>query len=153
MRKRTGFFALFCMLVGAAALPWPGFSPDEKSVSTPSTVFAVETGTRSGVLPAQKPEGTPSYAAIAGILQESCASCHSGKRPAGGLHLDAYGPMMKGGKGGPVIVPGDPAKSELIRRVKGTSTPRMPKGGPPWLSPKETGLLEAWVLAGAPEGK
>jgi hypothetical protein len=58
---------------------------------------------------------------------------------------------MAGSKDGPVIIPGNPDKSELVRRIKGISKPRMPKDGPPWLSAKEIALVEGWIAADARE--
>jgi mono/diheme cytochrome c family protein len=51
-----------------------------------------------------------------------------------------------------VIKPGDASDSELIRRVKGISQPRMPMTGPPFLTQEEVALLESWVNGGAPKG-
>jgi hypothetical protein len=58
---------------------------------------------------------------------------------------------MAGSKDGPVIVPGSPDKSELVRRLKGISKPRMPKDGPPWLSEMQITVIEKWIAAGARE--
>jgi hypothetical protein len=58
---------------------------------------------------------------------------------------------MAGAKDGPVIVPGAPDKSEIIRRVKGIAKPRMPRDGPPWLSEKQISVIENWIAAGVHE--
>jgi mono/diheme cytochrome c family protein len=94
---------------------------------------------------------SPVYADAAKIFTQHCISCHSGPRAPEKLRLDTYKDVMQGGKAGAVIVPKDPAKSELIKRVKGTSKPRMPKNGPPWLSDDEIKTLDKWVENGAPE--
>jgi hypothetical protein len=49
-------------------------------------------------------------------------------------------------------VAGDPAASELIKRIEGTSLPRMPMTGPPFLTDDEVALFEQWILAGMPAG-
>ena len=41
------------------------------------------------------------------ILQNNCLKCHD-ETAKGGLQLDAYALIRKGGQDGPVIVPGDP---------------------------------------------
>ena len=89
---------------------------------------------------------------VSAIFTRSCNKCHSGSKPAHGLRLDSYAGLMAGGWDGPVVVPGDPARSELARRIRGTSTPRMPYKGPNWLSEAETILIENWIKAGAPGG-
>ena len=45
---------------------------------------------------------------------------------------------------------GDPAGSELIKRLKGTSLPRMPMNGPPYLADKDVALFERWIREGLP---
>lgn len=76
--------------------------------------------------------------------------CHSGEHAAVELHLDSYEGAITGSKNGPVLIPGDVSSSELIRRVRGESQPRMPFLGYP-LDADEIALLEYWVEAGLPE--
>ena len=47
------------------------------------------------------------------------------------------------------VVPGHAAASELLRRVRGHSRPRMPRDGPPWLDDEEIRLIETWIAQGA----
>ena len=69
-------------------------------------------------------------------------------RSLGGLRLDSRDGMLKGGKTGPAIVPGDPDKSLLIRAIQQTgSTLKMPQGGK--LKDDEIENIVAWVNAGA----
>ena len=66
----------------------------------------------------------------------------------GGLRLDSRDGLLKGGRSGPAIVPGDPDNSLLIQAVRQTrATLKMPKGGR--LKPSEIDALTAWVRAGA----
>lgn len=58
---------------------------------------------------------------------------------------------MAGSQDGPVLVAGDPEGSELLRRVRGISQPQMPLIGD-LLTEEEIGRIEAWILAGLPEG-
>ena len=46
------------------------------------------------------------------ILATECFSCHTDSQ-LGGLRLDSREAMLRGGKSGPAIVPGDPEKSLL----------------------------------------
>lgn len=92
------------------------------------------------------------YSDIASILQQRCVMCHSGPAAPRGLHLDSLEGLLAGSDNGVVIKDGDPAASELVRRLQGTSVPRMPMTGPPYLSTAETGLFEAWINAGMQAG-
>lgn len=98
-----------------------------------------------------KPGGAVTYSEVAPVFQNMCVKCHSGERPAYGLRLDSLKGVMAGGKHGAVVVPGSPKQSELLKRVKGESKPRMPKNGPPWVSEKDTALIEKWIADGAKE--
>ena len=90
----------------------------------------------------------PDFAAIAPILNERCVMCHSGTAAPLGLRLDSFEALQAGGSNGPVAKAGDPAGSELVRRIRGTSQPRMPMTGPPFLSDTEIALIESWVAKG-----
>jgi hypothetical protein len=108
----------------------------------------------SGVAKAQPAESAPTYDAVAAVISKyHCTVCHGGPEPRAGLSLDSYASLMKGSNRGPGVIPGDPSKSELIRRVTGQSEPRMPYTGPPWLTDEEVQTLERWIAAGAPSVK
>jgi hypothetical protein len=84
------------------------------------------------------------------ILKKSCFRCHGRKKQKGGLRLDRKAAAMKGGEDGVVLVPGDPAESPLIQRLK---LPRdhddhMPAKGDP-LTPVQIEVFERWVREGA----
>lgn len=85
------------------------------------------------------------------IFTEKCVLCHNPDKFKGKLRLDGYSQAMRGGKDGPVIRPGNAAKSELIRRV--TLSPQekdfMPAEGKPALTEAEIHLLQVWIAAGA----
>jgi hypothetical protein len=67
------------------------------------------------------------------LFGERCTLCHSGPGAPSGLHLDSYQGAVKGSQNGPVLVPGDPDGSELIRRARRISQRQMPLVGP-WFS-------------------
>ncbi len=95
----------------------------------------------------------PAFADVAPIFNQRCTICHSGDQPPLGLELDSYANLMKGSQNGSVVVAGKPQGSELVRRIRGVSQPRMPLTGPPWLSNEETELIERWIARGALEGQ
>jgi uncharacterized membrane protein len=97
------------------------------------------------------PKPQPLYTDVAAIFNRQCVTCHSGRKPAERLRLDTYAGIMAGSKNGPVVVAGDPEKSELVRRIRGVSKPRMPLKGPPWVSEEDTALIEQWIATGANE--
>jgi hypothetical protein len=92
----------------------------------------------------------PGWADVSAIFNEQCVNCHSSVYGAGlGLSLDSYEAALRGSSRGPVLLPGDAANSELVRRVLGESTPRMPFLGVP-LPPDQIDLIIRWIDAGLP---
>src|SRR6185295_12895249 len=81
------------------------------------------------------------------VLAANCYDCHTDQR-MGGLRVDSREALLKGGRSGPAIVPGDPDKSLLIEAVRQTGTLKMPKGGE--LRPDEVAALVEWIRGGAP---
>lgn len=95
---------------------------------------------------------TATFTEVAKIFDLRCVSCHSGARAPEGLRLDSYKNVMAGGKDGPVIVPGKPSESKLLKHISGDLKPRMPKNGPPWLTDVQTDLIQRWISAGSQDG-
>src|SRR5215212_8110580 len=58
-------------------------------------------------------------ASVRPVLAANCYDCHAEER-MGGLRLDSREGMLKGGRSGPAIVPGDAGKSLLIEAVRQT---------------------------------
>ncbi|MEQ1599222.1 MAG: c-type cytochrome domain-containing protein [Methylotenera sp.] len=92
------------------------------------------------------------YSEVAPILAQRCLMCHVGDNAPLGLKLDSFDNILKGSTKGVVVKPADAAGSELIRRIKGTSLPRMPMTGPPYLNDAEIATIEKWVSVGLPKG-
>jgi uncharacterized membrane protein/mono/diheme cytochrome c family protein len=85
------------------------------------------------------------------LLQTKCYGCHGKNKQKGKLRMDDIVRLMKGGKDGPVIVPGNAAKSEMVRR---TSLPRddddhMPPKEKRQLTEQEIALIHWWIASGA----
>ncbi|HUV97494.1 MAG TPA: c-type cytochrome domain-containing protein, partial [Acidobacteriaceae bacterium] len=105
-----------------------------------------------GIVTASAPAPGSFYAKhINPILDENCVSCHGEAKTKGGLRLDSYELLMRGGKHGGVIIPGKPEQSLLLKRV--TLPPDhkqfMPAEGKPPLKPEEIAWIRAWILDGA----
>src|SRR5579859_5815051 len=62
------------------------------------------------------------------IFKQSCLSCHKPDKKKGKLDMSTYADLMKGGKQGAAVKPGDPAKSLLVEMISGPE-PEMPEKG------------------------
>jgi hypothetical protein len=91
---------------------------------------------------------------ITSVLGAKCLVCHGRRVQQAGLDLRTRAGMLKGGKSGPAIVPGNPAASLLVQRI---SKQQMP---PPQLQEQfsvrtvDSGELEKltqWIAQGAPD--
>jgi hypothetical protein len=83
------------------------------------------------------------------LLAKHCVGCHGAAKPKGNLRLDTAAEALKGGRGGPAVVPGKAGESPLILAVLGEGdTERMPLKRPP-LSASQIETLRTWVDAGA----
>jgi hypothetical protein len=82
------------------------------------------------------------------LLVARCQECHGDSIAEAGLRLDSRRAMLAGGQTGPVVVPGDVAKSRLLAAVRQDGGLAMPPDGR--LSADEVSVLERWVQSGAP---
>ena len=78
---------------------------------------------------------------IGAILDTNCSVCHG---QLAGLNLQTYANALKGGQSGVVIVPGEPANSLLIAKIKVGNHPGK-------FSQDEFKAMINWIQAGAPE--
>jgi hypothetical protein len=85
---------------------------------------------------------------VRSVLAGTCVKCHGATKASGGLRLDSREAMLKGGEGGPVIMPGDPKHSRLIQAIEHADPSlEMP---PNKLLPESIRAdLAAWVADGA----
>src|SRR5687767_4641544 len=68
------------------------------------------------------------------IFNASCNACHKPEKLKGELDMTSHAMLLKGGKQGVAVVPGDPAKSKLVEMISGDE-PEMPPDEDPL--PKE----------------
>jgi uncharacterized membrane protein len=135
---------------------WLGFAATPRmpanagSTPAPAPPKAARAGLRS-VDPAN-----PAFYAVhvEPLLERSCVPCHKLEKHKGGLRMDSYDQLMQGGEDGKVVVPGNPDKSDLIRRVRLPSSDddSMPSNGEKPLAPEEIQMIERWIAAGAKSG-
>ncbi|MFM8272577.1 MAG: DUF1549 domain-containing protein, partial [Gemmata sp.] len=81
------------------------------------------------------------------VFADRCYSCHAAKKQEAGLRLDTAAGILKGADDGKVIVPGEPAKSRLIRSVRREHELPMPPKNP--LTAEQVAALVEWVKNGA----
>jgi hypothetical protein len=89
--------------------------------------------------------------AVKPVLAARCYSCHGDTKQKGGLRLDGQDVILKGGKNGKVITPGNPEESELVRRIllPDDDEDHMPPKERKQLTEEEKKLLSLWIETGA----
>ena len=101
-------------------------------------------------------DARPSQHDVLPVLELRCTACHGLRRQVGGLDLRTVDAILKGGKSGPAVVPGDADKSPLVRRMADGLCPpktqlldfgvKLPTGG-------EIEKIRRWVAAGAQQAE
>jgi len=105
----------------------------------------------SGIVAGDPPPDSFYARRVHTLLDSRCASCHGPDKVQGGLRLDTYDGLLRGGKSGSAVVPRDPGKSLLLTRVTLPTNDKhfMPAEGRPALTHDEIAWLRAWVEQGA----
>lgn len=85
------------------------------------------------------------------VLESKCYSCHGTGKQKGKLRLDAPEYILKGGKGGVILVAGKTDESELIHRIvlPLDDEDHMPPKEKNQLTQSEVEVLKLWVASGA----
>ena len=85
------------------------------------------------------------------IFESKCYSCHNKSKKKGGLRLDEPAFILKGGKDGEVIEPGNTEESDMMRRLllPRNDEDHMPPKEKPQLKDNEIALLHWWIATGA----
>ena len=140
-----------------AAAAWLAATPDEKVPELPNGMPAHNAidhflGAKLSTVKRQAaaPAGAVDYfKQVRPILEAKCYGCHAGGKAKGGLRLDDRAAALAGGRDdGPAVVPGKPAASPVLTRVKADGEGVMPPKGDR-LTAAEVQVLEAWVKEGA----
>ncbi len=102
--------------------------------------------------PAQVSDRSSYRDTIAPIFAARCGACHGETKQKGDLKLTTPEALFAGGESGPAFVPGDPTKSELVRRahLPLEDEEHMPPDGKAQPTSAELAAIEAWIAAGAP---
>lgn len=114
------------------------------------------------LLGTDKPEAAPApvkatgeqvvYADIvAPILERRCVQCHKEGKSKGKFRMDTYEFLVKGGKEGPGLEPGNAAESNILIRMNlpMDDEEHMPPDGKPDIEDPEIAVLTWWIDNGA----
>jgi hypothetical protein len=116
--------------------------PGVLGLLTVAVAVAVASGADAG------PAAHPSFARdVAPVLARWCVRCHGPRAQGGGLRLDSYPALMRGGDSGPPVIAGDAASSLLVAKVERRDRPPMPPRRA--LPAALVARLRAWIQAGA----
>ncbi|MBI3281488.1 MAG: PSD1 domain-containing protein [Acidobacteria bacterium] len=80
------------------------------------------------------------------LITANCLGCHNRKIRMSGLSLASRQDAMAGGKRGPVLVPGRPAESRLLKVLRHQDAVKMPPGR--MLAAGEIDRFERWIAGG-----
>ena len=114
----------------------------------------LELGDASKLPPAAAKTGVTYEKDIKPILEKSCVKCHSGEKPKSKYSMESLANVLKGGKEGKSVVPGNSAKSAFVHQaadlVKDMEMPPLDKRDKyPALSKDQVALIRAWIDQGA----
>ncbi|HEY6169016.1 MAG TPA: c-type cytochrome domain-containing protein [Verrucomicrobiae bacterium] len=114
----------------------------------------LELGDASKLPPAAAKTGVTYEKDIKPILEKSCVKCHSGEKPKGKYSMESLASILKGGKEGKSVVPGNSAKSAFVHQaadlVKDMEMPPTDKRDKyPQLTKDQIALVRAWIDQGA----
>ncbi|HEX7449980.1 MAG TPA: c-type cytochrome domain-containing protein [Pirellulales bacterium] len=124
---------------------------DGKSETDPLTPGPTAAGTPAAAVQFSRATGSESVQFVrdlAPTIVSTCIDCHGGMQPAGRLNLTTFAGLLRGGDSGPIVAPGKPEDSLLIKKLKGTAGQRMPLRKPPL----EDALIQkffTWIAEGA----
>jgi mono/diheme cytochrome c family protein len=83
------------------------------------------------------------------VLMKGCVRCHGGKKTESEFDLVDRDALLRGGKSGPAVVPGNSKDSLLCKLIAHTREPYMPNSSPQ-LSAEAIRSIAAWIDCGAP---
>ena len=114
------------------------------------------------LLGTDKPEAAPAPVKAAGgqvvyadivapILERRCVQCHKEGKSKGKFRMDTYEFLVKGGKEGPGLEPGNAAESNILIRMNlpMDDEEHMPPEGKPDIEDPEIAVLTWWIDNGA----
>ena len=85
---------------------------------------------------------------VAPFMVNLCVNCHSGANPRGGLALDTFEKLMRGGKSGRVVLPGN-LKDSRLWQLAGEQDPIKMPPGQALITRTNWNNLKTWIEEGA----
>jgi mono/diheme cytochrome c family protein len=85
---------------------------------------------------------------IGATLLSTCIECHGERNPRGGLSMNTFKGLLRGGESGPVVVAGKSEESLLVQKLRGTAGERMPLDRSP-LPTEVIDKIAKWIDLGA----
>jgi WD40 repeat protein len=126
---------LWILLAAGAAAVW--------AVAAGATIVSAQAAASAAAPPA-----VPDFSRdVMPIFESNCLRCHNSAEQKGGLLLESYDDLMRGGDDGVPVVAGNADESPMIRQVEGHAKPKMPPKAD--LRPEDVAVLRAWIAAGA----
>lgn len=122
-----------------------GEKPKEKKEKEEDAEDAEET-------PPKGPDQLVVYAdLVAPIMERRCVQCHKEGKSKGKYRMDTYDLLVKGGKEGPGLEPGNSAESNILVRINlpEDDDEHMPPEGKPDIEEPELVVLKWWIDQGA----
>lgn len=92
---------------------------------------------------------------VAPIFERRCTECHKASKAKGKLRMDTYEMLVKGGKEGAGLEPGNSAKSNIVIRMvlPEDDEDHMPPEGKTDLEDPEMAVVKWWIDSGADPAK
>ncbi len=89
------------------------------------------------------------------ILNNRCVQCHKAEKMKGKLRMDTYEMLVKGGKEGTAIKPGNADDSNIVYRAElpEDDEEHMPPDGKKGFEPEELAVIKWWINEGADSKK
>ncbi len=108
---------------------------------------------KAPVLENDKPLAGPFVYAdiVAPILERRCVQCHKESKSKGKFRMDTYELLVKGGKEGPGLKPGNSAESQILIRMQlpKDDEEHMPPEGKAAIEDHELAVMKWWIDTGA----
>lgn len=108
---------------------------------------------KAPVLENDKPLAGPFVYAdiVAPILERRCVQCHKESKSKGKFRMDSYELLVKGGKEGPGLKPGNSAESQILMRMQlpKDDEEHMPPEGKAPIEDHELAVMKWWIDNGA----
>ena len=130
--------------------------PEEAGKLTASEIEKLRQWITAGAPVTNETSGQPRITQhdITPLMLLRCTACHGGRRREADLDLRTKAGMLRGGKSGPAVVPGDPAASLIVKRIRAEEMPPRRLLVSVSVKPMEAGeleRLERWIAEGLPE--